>query len=240
MPGKIVQFITEPGSSLFTLQNLSEDESLALTRAVINSLVIYPTNIHLIKRFSKSIISIYPKIRKFCLNNWPKISTNLVLNFIKEYITDEIYFNNFTQIFQKFSSIIASKFEKSDDINAYLFLVSSSEFLSKKKIAFILKKIQNQLSGYNEGVFNFTSECTGLALSFCNFEEKIDTLLAEIQYDKVDSTQKTIAYVNQVFDDPNFDEIGKFNQMCRELMKSADIISDIIEQTLVLKALNII
>ena len=241
LPAKVVQFITEPVSPLFNLSNLTEDENLALTRVVINSLKVYPTNIHLIKRFSKSVVSNYSKVRKYSLKNWPDTNLSLILSHIKELITEETNFNNFMSEFHKICSISTEKFSKPDDINSFICLITQPEVISNKRIKYILSKYSSKLNGFSNEIFKTSPYATGFALCMKNFSEKLEFLLPDLNYEKITSSIKTTRqYIKQVLDDPNFDEIGKFKQLCRELVLSAQMPIENIEPVSVFKALDII
>ena len=237
-PAKITQFVTESSSVLFSLQNLNEDDALA--RALVNALKYHPGNINLLKKFSKSVVSPYSEVRRFCLENWPAGPIDTILGFLKENICEETALVALTQVIDKLSWVVTQRFEKSEDIHAYLALVTSQELCTRKRIRFILKKFGEKLENYNRNVFFSTPECAGLALSLQNFEEKSQILLPEIDFDSIISAKKTLEYVQQVFDDPNFDDFGKFNKMCRELLKSAEIQSDSLDSATVYKSLDII
>lgn len=236
---KITQFITESGSPLFGFQNLSSEEQLSVTRAIINSLGLYPANIHLIKKFSKSLVGKYSTVREYCLKNWPEVPISLLLPNIKETFNDEVCLNNFLNSFKKITRIITQKLKNPEDIDSFLFLVTSNDVISKKNLKYVLKNYTSLIEKYTFEVFS-RPETGGLALCIDNYEGSVMDLLKDIEYENIMNNKKTLEYVQQVFDDPNFEEIGKFNQMCRDLLKSANMPTEIVDFPKVSKSLEIL
>ena len=143
--------------------------------------------------------------------------------------------------FHKICSISTEKFSKPDDINSFICLITQPEVISNKRIKYILSKYSSKLNGFSNEIFKTSPYATGFALCMKNFSEKLEFLLPDLNYEKITSSIKTTRqYIKQVLDDPNFDEIGKFKQLCRELVLSAQMPIENIEPVSVFKALDII
>lgn len=236
-PGKITNFVTDAGSVLFSLQNLGEEETLALTKAVINALAFHPNNVNLLKRLSKSLVSPFCKVKKYCLDHFPQVSIASILTNIKENLTEDTSLTSISQVFPKLSYIVSERFEKPEDIHSYISLLTTPGLCTNKKIKFVLKKFSQKLALYNDLIFATTPENTGLVLSLENFSEKVGILLSEINFEDIIKTQHTLDYVQKVFEDPNFDDFVEFNQMCRGLYKAAGVVSEVFDSPTVVKAL---
>lgn len=240
LPQKIVNFLSEPGSALFSLQNLTEDESFALTRCVRLALKVYPNNQHLLKRFAKGVVSKYRKIQDYCLKNWPDVQLAALIPFIVEHLNDEVHLTSFIGVFYNLCRLICGKVKNSDDVDSFLQLIATENFMNRKRTKFLLRKCSNYIENHSEKVFKTNTLCAGLALSLPNYEQSLEKLLEELNYDKVTESQKTLSFVISVFEDPNFDEIGKFNNQCREILKSANLPIEPLDQNSVTRALNIL
>ena len=236
---KIVNLFNESSSVLYSVQNLSEDEAFALTRTIVNGLKVYPDNINLLKRFSRSLVSNYRVVREYCLQSLPKQGISKILAFLKEFVSDETHLANFSSVFYKFVKSVKSLLASPEDVDNFLLLLSDSNLYNAKRMKFVLKSIgKNQLE-YTENVFDDVN-AAGLALSLPNFAENLKKLVVHLDLDQVLKTRRTKDYICQVYDDPNFDEIGKFNALCKEIVTSAGFPGNNIDQATVMKALGVL
>ena len=236
---KIFNFFNEASSVLFTLQNLTEDEALALTRTVINGLKVYPNNLNLVKRFVRSIVSKYKQVRNLCLTCINPQHIGKILEYLIEFIQDETHLANFSSVFYRFVKIAKDMIKSLDDNVLFVRFLADEMLDTQKRMKFVLRIIGKEKIILNSYLLDHINSA-GLALSLSGFEENIESLLPALEFNNVNEPQRTKEFVTQVFDDPNYDEIGKFNALCRDLVTKAGMNPSNIDQTSVMSALEII
>ena len=236
---KIVNFYNESSSVLFSIQNLTEDEALAVTRAVINGLKIYPGNLNLIKRFVRSVVSKYKQVRNLCLTCINPQHIGKILEYLIEFIQDETHLADFSTVFYRFVKIVKDMIKSDEEKNLFIRFLADENLDTQKRMKFILKLIGKDQVKLTTPLLEHINSA-GLTLSLTGFEENIQSILHILDFDKVIEPQRTKEFVIQVFDDPNYDEFGKFNALCRDLVTNAGMNPANIDQASVMTALEII
>ena len=235
---KLNSFLTEPDSPLFTLQNLSEAETLAVARCVRKALEAVESP-SLVKAYARYLLSTFHSVRKFALANWFDHAEVLFLS-LKEVLVYEALIPVFLNSQKSLIPKMVSSIKTPKDTSAFVSLITCEWIYSKKLAKYVVQKYSSVLAEFDEESCLSNYKVIALELLTPAFESIVGCARNYISNEVFQTQIQRKNFLEKAEFDPNFEGFAELGKVRKEVMEASQLEGDPTDKSKVDLAVSIL